>query len=40
MASQFQSSGTGPGAGGGNAIALNGNSITYPATGTIWGTVS
>ena len=28
------------GGAGGKAINLNGNSITYPATGTIWGTVS
>jgi hypothetical protein len=36
----FNLCGSGPGGGGGNAITLNGNSITYPATGTIWGTVS
>lgn len=30
---------TGAGGGGGNAISLNGNSINYPQTGTIWGTV-
>ena len=29
-----------PGFTGGNAINLNGNSITYPATGTLWGSVS
>jgi hypothetical protein len=29
-----------PGGAGGNAINLNGNSITYPASGTIWGAVS
>jgi hypothetical protein len=36
----YNTCGTSPGAAGGKAIALNGNSITYPASGTIWGTVS
>jgi hypothetical protein len=28
------------GGAGGKAINLNGNTITYPASGTIWGSVS
>jgi hypothetical protein len=40
MSSQDQTYTTTPGGAGGKAIALNGNSITYPVSGTIWGTVA